>query len=472
MPEGTTVRRLRLVVAALVGAAIALALAGRVTVPVGPFDTTISVLPSISGYSAVRLAPLGTIELDSHDAPVALEVRVEHLRRAEAERIAADPTVLATLEDEVSADVRRGLVRLALQCALVATIGGAAGAAVIARRRQTIALGAAVGLVASAAVGGVAAASFDPRSVSEPRYSGLLTAAPTAVGDLEAVVDRVAEYRSQLTDLVTNVVSLYRTAQSLPTTPEGLDDSDSATIRVLHVSDVHNNPQAFDLMEVLVAQFDVDAVADTGDLTDWGSEPEAVLTDRIGTLRVPYVFVRGNHDSGATEDAVAAQPNAVVLRGDVATVAGLRFWGVDDRRYTPNKDQATGGEAEQQAALRFAVTVDRMVAVDQRSEPIDVVLVHDQRMATRLHGDVPLVLAGHTHEPATRVKDGTRTLVEGSTGGAGLRGLQGEEPEPLTATVLHFDRATHRLVAYDRITVAGLGETGVDIDRHIVEPEA
>ena len=54
-------------------------------------------------------------------------------------------------------------------------------------------------------------------------------------------------------------------------------------------------------------------------------------------------------------------------------------------------------------------------------------MVHDPKQAAPLDGVVPLVLAGHTHErKVSELDDGTRLMVEGSTGGAGLRGLQGE----------------------------------------------
>jgi hypothetical protein len=118
-------------------------------------------------------------------------------------------------------------------------------------------------------------------------------------------------------------------------------------------------------------------------------------------------------------------------------------------------------------------------------------------MATDLGGVVPLVLAGHTHKvevgtidppdpdedassslstTTTTTPDGedpqeTRLLIEGSTGGGGLRGLQGDKPLPLTASVLYFDRTTHRLAAYDAITVSGLGGTGATIERHILAPD-
>jgi hypothetical protein len=180
----------------------------------------------------------------------------------------------------------------------------------------------------------------------------------------------------------------------------------------------------------------------------------------------------------------------VVLDGDAAEVAGLRFWGVGDPRYTPDKDQAGAGSSEQERAEAFAPEVADELAAAEPPD-VDVVLVHDARTAADLGGEVPLVLAGHTHEPSDETieppdeDDGsgdtdtteepppdTRLLVEGSTGGAGLRGLQGDEPKPLQASVLYFDPDTRELLAYDRISVQGLGETGATIDRHILVHDA
>src|SRR5690606_37727877 len=135
-------------------------------------------------------------------------------------------------------------------------------------------------------------------------------------------------------------------------------------IRVLHVSDIHLNPQAFDLMERTTEQFGIDAVVDTGDLTDWGTDPETQLIDRIGDLDVPYVYVRGNHDSRRTQAAVAAQPNAVVLDGDGAEVAGLQFWGIGDPRYTPDKSEQDG-RSEAERAEAFAPEVAERLADDE-----------------------------------------------------------------------------------------------------------
>jgi hypothetical protein len=62
-------------------------------------------------------------------------------------------------------------------------------------------------------------------------------------------------------------------------------------------------------------------------------------------------------------------------------------------------------------------------------------------------------------------------LTQGSTGGAGLRGLEGADPLPLDASILYFDTSTHKLIAYDDVTVGGLGLTSVQIQRHAVTSE-
>ncbi|MGE0794302.1 MAG: metallophosphoesterase [Acidimicrobiia bacterium] len=457
-------RRLRIVAFAVAGAALGLALAGQVPARIGPFDATIQARPSLRGETLVRLAPLGNLRLDTHAAPLTLEVRVDQLRLDEAERIAGDPRVLTSLEDDIADDAGRALRRLALRAFVVAVVGGALGALAASVRLRAAALGGLVGGLLTVSVGGAAAVTFDAEAVAEPEYSGLLTAAPTAVGDLEKVVDRFGEYRAQLTELVGNVLALYRAAAGLPDLSPGDD-----TVRVLHVSDIHLNPQAFDLAALLIEQFDVDAVVDTGDITDWGSVPESRLVERIGTLGVPYVWVRGNHDSASTQAVVAAQPNAVVLDGDAATVAGLRFWGIGDPRYTPDKDQVADGATEREQADAFAPEVARRLGADEPPD-VDVALVHDARIAAGLGGRVPLVLAGHSHEARQGTIGTTTLLVEGSTGGAGLRSLQGETPEPLTCSILYFDPSTDRLVAYDRVTVRGLGEAGARIERHVLPP--
>ena len=453
-----TRRLLRTLVLAALGALVGLALAGRSGASIGPFDATLGARPALQGETVVHLPPLGSLVLDTHTAPLALEVRVDELRAEEAARIAADPSVLDGIDEELARDARSALVGLAVRSALAVLAGAVVGALLSRASWQTALQGLAVGATLTALAGGAVAGTFRAEAVREPEYRGLLAAAPQAVGDVASLVERFDDYSAQLSGLVRNVVALYRTADALPQLDPGDD-----VIRLLHISDLHNNPQGFDLAAALADQFEVDAVIDSGDISDWGSSPEAQLLERVADFEVPYLFVRGNHDSPTTEAALAGF-GAVVLDGDPVEVAGLRIWGVGDPRFTP--DQQTD---QQRISPRDAWLVGRGVRADGAAS-LDLVVVHDPAAAAELDGLVPLVLAGHRHEPDAEERDGTIVLTEGSTGGAGLRGLQGDEPEPLTCTVLYFSRDGHRLIAYDRISVSGFGGAAARIERHVVDP--
>jgi predicted MPP superfamily phosphohydrolase len=452
---------LRVVLFAMVGAVVAIAVSARTTAQVGPFDCTAVARPALTGSTTIRLAPFGTIELDTHVAPVAIELRVNELRPEEAEQIAADPSRLADLEDQIAQDAEDILVALARRAIVAAVVGGTLGALAARFRWRSALVGAGAGVLVAGGLAAVTVVTFRPEAVAEPRYTGLLTVAPSAIGDVEAVVDRFDDYREQLTELVANVVTVYRAAEGLPL----LDTGDDA-VRVLHVSDLHNNPQGYDLVARLAEDFDVDVVVDTGDISDWGTGPEALLVEQIAQVDAPYVFVRGNHDSRRIERAVAQQ-GAIVLDGEATEVAGLRIWGVGDPRFTPDKQEDDSDEAQRQVIEDFAGEVDELVAED--GQPIDIVALHDPSAAAELADDVPLVLAGHRHAPGEAELGDTLVLVEGSTGGAGLRGLQDEEPTPLSASVLYFDPSDGELVAYDSVAVEGLGGASVRIERHTVD---
>ncbi len=447
---------------AVTGALLGLSLAAHVQAPIGPFSATLLVRPSWDGGTVVRLAPLGTIRVDTHDAPIAIVARIDELRLDEAEAIARDPAVLEQFESEVVDDARSALRALAMRTLLVAIIGGVLGALASSLRWRALAVGAAVSSVLVGGVLGTTIATWRPEALAEPRYTGLLTIAPRAVGDVEAVIERFGQYRAQLVELVGNVISLYGVGGDLPTF-----DPSNTTTRILHVSDVHLNPQAFDLMQRVISQFGIDAVIDTGDTTDWGTEPESQVLDGIGRLPVPYVWVRGNHDSTRIQEAVTAQPNTIVLDGEARNVAGLRVWGLGDPRYTPDKSQPVGKDVERDQAQAAAPGLAAALR-DDIPPAVDVVVVHDARLAAGAGDLTPLILAGHTHEPSQSTVGRAILLVEGSTGGAGLRSLRGVAPEPLTCSVLYFNAVTKALVAYDRITVDGLGQTGVKIERHVV----
>lgn len=449
---------------ALAGALIAVLLFGRISSPIGPFDATLAFRP-LGGGAQVAVPPLGSIAVDVYDGPLRLEIALQRVDQDRARALATDPVRLAGVVDQVSEDLRSAVVELVWRTALIAIAGAALASLIVLRRPRESLIAGGVATALLVGTGGIGVATWRPDALSAPTYTGLLVNANSLIGSAEDIVARFDAYRASLEDLVANVGNLYSTLSTLPD-PGGADDS----VALLHVSDLHLNPAGFDLVRQVVDQFGVDAVLDTGDITDWGSEPENRLITTVGTLDVPYVYIRGNHDSAATARLISEQPNASVLAGDAVTIAGIDIIGIPDPRFTPDKSTGDDDAGDEVLVNSGEALAEVAEALPERP---DVALVHDPKQAPPLDGVVPLVLAGHTHEREVAAMDGGSLLmVQGSTGGAGLRGLQGEYPEPLTCTVLYLDPVTGALRAYDEITLGGLGETEVTIQRFVVpDPE-
>jgi predicted MPP superfamily phosphohydrolase len=451
------------VLVAVTGALVAVLLFGRISAPIGPFDATLAFRPS-GGGASVAVPPLGEIEADVYDGPLRLDIALQRVDQERARALATDPVRLAGVVDQVTEDLTSAVVRLVWTTAALAVAGAALAGLLVTRRRREPLIAAGITTALLVGTGGLGAATWRPKALSQPTYTGLLVNATSLIGSAEDIVARFDAYRASLEDLVGNVGTLYSALSALPS-PGGGGES----VALLHVSDLHLNPAGFDLVEQVVAQFGVDGVLDTGDITDWGSEPENRLITAVGSLGVPYVYIRGNHDSAATAALVAAQPNATVLDASTVTVEGIEIAGIPDPRFTP--DKSTGDDDAGDEVL-FASGERLLEVVEDLPEPPAVTMVHDPKQGRPLDGDVPLVLAGHTHERRVAAFDeGTLLMVQGSTGGAGLRGLEGEYPEPLTCTVLYLDPETGRLQAYDEITLGGLGETEVTIQRRTVPQE-
>ncbi|RGA05606.1 metallophosphoesterase [Microbispora triticiradicis] len=466
---------LAVVLAAVVGGWLGLALGAKVDTPVGPADIGMSISPSLRGETVVDVRPLGTLKFNTHDGPVRLGLTIEAVHPDVAEDIIKNPRWADRLPTTIETDVIEGLRRLAVRAALFAVAAGFVTGLVVFRRLSRAAWTAGGSLVMVAVLGGVSALTFNPRSIAEPRYTGLLTGVPSLVGDARSIVTKFSEYRGQLAKLVTNVSQLYEAGSNLP-----IFDPDPDTIRVLHVSDLHINPIGWNVIKSLKDQFKVQFVVDTGDISDHGTKPENEFVKEIGSLGVPYVYVRGNHDSKSTQDAVAKQKNAIVLDGNAVTVNGLTVYGLGDPRFTPDKAVQVDGDSSESLldlgrtnALKLAPrdwSRSKSTSAPDRI-PADIVAVHDPTVGRGFSGYVPLVLTGHVHARSTQLMPtGTRLMIQGSTGGAGLRGLEHDEPTPLTASVLYFNKKSHRLEAWDDITVGGLGEQWIQCQRRI-EPD-
>lgn len=456
---------------AVTGVVLGVLAGGRVDSPVGPFTAQLRLTPSVAGDSELEIPPLGALHLDSHDGPAHLAVRFQRLDPTRTEQLINDPNGVANAGEGAVQDFTEGAVKLGLRSLGSAVLVTLVLSALIFRNTRRVAWCGGLALVVSAGGLATAAATYQVNAIEEPRYEGLLINAPAVVGDARQIADQYDRYAAQLQKLVTNVEQIYTTVSTLPV----FQDTTGGT-RVLHVSDLHLNPTAWSIIETVVRQFAIDVVVDTGDINDWGSEPEASYVAPIGNLGVPYVYVRGNHDSAITAATVARQRGAVVLDNEMVEVAGLTIAGIGDPRFTPDKETSPAGSGASKHTVERVIDAGSRLAdtISASGRQVDIALVHDPVSAGGLAGAAPLVLAGHTHQREVRslgtsgAEEPTTLLVSGSTGGAGLRGLEGDQPVPLSMSILHLGQ-DRRLEAYDDLEVGGTGQAQVTLERTVVD---
>jgi Calcineurin-like phosphoesterase len=496
------------------GAAIGAALAPPTTTHIGPFQAEVSVVPSLSPGVHLLLPPAGQVSFATHLAPFAVQARIGEVDLEGARDLIASPSALRALQGTAPEDLREATALAAGTTTACALVGALLLSLIVYRQHwsRTVEVACAVAVVFGL-VGGVGAATFDPDKLAQPRFTGLLGQTPYIAGQASSLMSRLESYRSGLADIVSGVTTLYAASDRLPVLPPADD-----VVRVLHVSDIHLNPLGFDLTQRLVDQFHVDVVVDTGDITTWGTEVESSVLSRISGIDASYVFVRGNHDSRRTQQAVAENKNAVVIDGDVRVVKGVVIAGIGDPKFTPDTNApitnpaatsptaSPGSPAAPSAAASptaeakgaasppggWTESPDPEVRTGSRladvirgwnashpDQPVAVAAVHEPYATPPLLGTVPLVLAGHFHQRSVRLDaSGTRIMVEGSTGGAGITSdtmhrVAGGEPVPLDATLLYIARKGSRagqVVAYDEITVGGFGLASVTIDRTVIRP--
>ena len=436
-------KRLLPILAALVGALLLLNLAGSLSYRVGALQIEMraKLLAGLAGKTRLALPPLGVVEAPTHRLPVTLQVTLESIDLSLI-RDMAFPTggpeeVLVHL-----VHLAQGALGLfLLKACLLMALGGMLGVWLIGERSwRRLTGGLAVGAACFLLLAGAVALSFDPAAFAQPEYTGVLEAAPWMVGLLQDSWQRVGELGDQLQVLASNLYSLYERVQELE--PLGVAEP---ALKVLHVSDIHNNVAAFDFIQQVAASFGVDLIIDTGDLTDFGTPLELGLVDRIEELGVPYLFVPGNHEPPEVVRRLREGTNVVVLDGQQVEFSGLRILGVADWGASQSSPAAMSlAQVEQMAGM-----IDGLVA---DMEPL-LLAVHNHRVAALVKEEVPVILYGHDHRLGVKSQEGRVLVGAGTTGAAGIRSLQAKEPIPFSMALLYFGGEELELLAVDTIKV-------------------
>ena len=433
---------------ACAGAILSVATLGRTSYRWRGLVVELRLLPASQGATTLALTPLGEVRAATHRAPLALIASLQQIEIEEIQKAFRSSPTAQILAQDFEKTARADLRDFVLRQIFFAAAGGLAAPILLRNHRVRYYLGGpALGVLLVGATLASALTTFDGKAFNTPIYSGALKEAPWIIRFGTDAFTKIEALSTKLQTVAGNLNVLYGRIEAVTDPLNQMPDPDA--IRVLHISDIHNNPAAFGFVRKVAEQFHADVIVDTGDLTDFGSPLEGVTTQQIANLPYPYVYVAGNHDSLTTVGALSKLKNVTVLNGQTAEVKGLRMLGL------PNPASARAGVGSVDTTPQELQDNAAKLLQDYQAAPDkpDIIAVHDPKQSVLLWGIAPLALCGHLHTPSLTTQSApplqsaapnaipTVVCNAGTTGAAGLRYFEGpDKTAPFTCAVLTFRR--------------------------------
>lgn len=381
------------------------------------FETSIKVFGG--GKTRIHFPPLGNITASTHNGPLDLCLSLKNINLDELTEFASTFSQTDSWSDNIIEQLKATVFKYLLALLLLAFISGVFCNLIWSRQKinklEMFSSGLTNFLVLLLLIS-LATCSYDTEAFSHAEYEGILEAAPWVFGVLEEEgIGIIEEIGLQFTDVVENI-SFMQKEMELSVTKEKNDD----ILNILHVSDIHNNPAAFDFIRRITDTYKVDLIIDTGDRVDYGTALEMdILAEKMKEVSVPCVFIPGNHDSPLVVEQLKLNDNTTVLEKGIIEAAGLRIAGLADRASLSNV-MAVGNEEIDKNAREFSEVVSS-------AERVDLIAVHNPAYLKYLRNNNHLLLAGHQHSPYINDENDYIEINAGTTGASGIRGIQNME---------------------------------------------
>ncbi len=445
---------------AAAGALIFVNLFARVDFRLEALQARLSVQTLSAGYTVLKVPPLGEVKAQTHRTPLSIHISLENIDLDSLKKVLAEGPEENKLVAEAKSALIKAVRKFVLLTLALGFTGGVFGLLIVQRRRlKELLLGGFIGLAIVSVLLYGTYYTFDLRKFQTAEYEGMIKAAPWMISLAQESFTAVNQWGKQMRGIATNLYSLFQRVDSLQAMAPG-----DGEIKVLHVSDIHNNPAAFEFIDQVVKTFGVSLIIDSGDLSDFGTPLEAASLSRVKNLGVPYLITPGNHETLSIIRELKETPNVIVLDGKVVEIAGLKIAGIDD----PSSLSHNLNPPEQAKIDEF---IKRLRAViGEFGQNPDLVAAHHPKVAGAFWGQVPVVLTGHDHQYKIKVKNNSVFIDAGTSGASGIGALGTRKETPYSFVLLHFDRAKDgsgfKLKYTDTIRISNL-QSGYSLERKL-----
>ncbi len=441
---------------AVIGTILIVSIFGQMQFHVEALQFNLSLQIFDHGITELVIPPVGKISAKTHATPLRFTIKLTNIDMELLRHLLNNSPAQQVLKGKLEKELLRILRIFILRILLLAAAGGMFGIFLLRRKKvATYIRGAITGIILMGILLLGSYGTYNTDSFLTPRYEGILKAAPWMVGLAEEALGKIDKLGEQMQTMANNLYDLFEKVDTL----KPLGNNETGTLRLLHVSDMHNNPAGYDFVQQIVANFKIDAILDTGDLSDFGTPLEAKLVTRLENLHKPYIFVSGNHDSPDIVAALKSLKNVTVLDGTTFSLDGLTIFGAGD-------PAAVSASITPPNTLAVREYFERIKDKFTQIQPVDLLMIHNPGIARNFAGKVPVIVHGHDHKLKIGKIEGTDVIDAGTSGAAGIRGLQVNKEIPYSVVLLYFkkDMQRYALVAADTIKVFNL-RSGFQLER-------
>jgi len=413
------------------------------------------------GSTSIHLPPIGVLKAYTHTSPIAINITLQNIDldviKSIIDNIQDKNELILLMKD----DAIKAIKFIILKTLFLSLLGTAFAAFILKLEKRDFIYCTFISITLIAVLLCWTFFAYNVTAFDKPEYFGTLKAAPWLIDIWNKGISQINVLRQQIKNMSDGISMVFSRMDSVASTEESL-------VRVLHVSDIHNNPTAFDFTKQIVNNFDVDFVIDTGDITDYGTILEDIVIKNLSDLPVPYIFVAGNHDSPNTIKMLSDIGNVTVLDGEMINVKGINILGFPDTRSKTLNIESS--DDDDNIKLGLAIK-EKLYALDEKP---DILAVHDPDASRSSIGLVPIILNGHVHKASLKQENGSLIINAGTTGAAGIRGIQSNGDIPYSAILLYFKNdemlKKQQLFAADIIKISNLN-AGFQVERIFFDQE-
>ncbi|MCF8010977.1 MAG: metallophosphoesterase family protein [Clostridiales bacterium] len=457
MGKRKSIKAIATVLLGIMGTMLFISLFGKMTFTVEALQFELSSRFNDSGITQLEIPPLGKIKAQTHSTPVKFTVTLKNIDLDSLKRFISGTPNQEEIVNRAREKMRHVIRLYIIKILTLAALGSCFGL-ILMHYRGIIPLlkGALLGFAFTLILITATYFTYDETKFQNPQYEGVLQAAPQMIDLAEKTFGKIETLSQKMQLIAANLYNFFEHIDNL--TPL---DQDKKGIRVLHISDLHNNPAGLEFANKIATLFKADMIIDTGDISDFGTPLETMLLERLKSIKKPYLFIPGNHDSQTIKEHMEEIKGVKIVNG-LVTAKELYIMGFPDSASYSNSVETS---------IEPGYIDDIKQKINRAEENIDIAAVHNNHIGEKLQGFAPVILFGHNHKLSVEKKEDSVLINPGTTGASGIRGLQSLKTS-YSVVLLHFYKNNKKLklTAVDSITVDNISH-GFTLERKVFNQE-